>query len=149
MLPLPHQYQAKAKSKGSYVEVSSLGLPSIETSAPADFGGPEDFWSPETLFVGAISDCFILTFKAIARATKLDWVDVQCDVDGTLDKLGKGMEFTHFKISGKVILGPDQSEETALKLLKSSESSCLITRSLKAEIAFEIAFESAVVTCLD
>ncbi|MFT5928731.1 MAG: organic hydroperoxide reductase OsmC/OhrA [Candidatus Azotimanducaceae bacterium] len=115
MVPLPHQYQAKAKSNGNDVEVSSLGLPSIVTSAAADFGGPEDFWSPETLFVGAIA------------------------------KLGKGMEFTHFKISGKVILCPDQSEETALKLLKSSESSCLITRSLKAEIAFE----GAVLTCLD
>lgn len=145
MLPLPHHYHANAKSRGNYVEVASEGLPNIETSAPPDFGGPEDFWSPETLFVGTIADCFILTFKAIARATKLDWVDVKCDVDGTLDKLGKGMEFTHFKITGKVILGPDQSEETALKLLKNAEASCLITRSLKAEVTFE----GAVVSSLD
>tara|TARA_R110002072_G_scaffold64_15_gene515 strand:+ start:5007 stop:5441 length:435 start_codon:yes stop_codon:yes gene_type:complete len=136
MLPLPHHYHANARSKGNYVEVSSAGLPSLATSAPPDFGGPEDYWSPETLLVGAIADCYILTFKAIATAAKLEWVNIQCEVVGTLDRVDRGMEFIHFDIVGKVQLVPGQNESAALKLLEKSEANCLVSRSLKADISF-------------
>ena len=45
----------------------------MHSSAPVEFDGPGDRWSPETLLIAAIADCFILTFRAIACATRMDW----------------------------------------------------------------------------
>ena len=72
MQEFPHHYvaAASAESEGS-VEVTSPGLESLETAGPAEFGGPGDLWSPETLLVAAVADCFILGFRAIARAARL------------------------------------------------------------------------------
>ena len=70
MEELPHHYivSSSASSEGS-VLVEAVGLPSLETAPPAEFGGPGDKWSPESLLVAAVADCFILTFRAIARAS--------------------------------------------------------------------------------
>jgi hypothetical protein len=40
-------------------------------AAPAEFGGPGDQWSPESLLAGAIASCFALTFRFVARAQKV------------------------------------------------------------------------------
>lgn len=34
--------------------------------------------SPETLLVGAAVTCFILTFRAMAQASKLTWLQLSC-----------------------------------------------------------------------
>ena len=68
MKPYPHHYQVAA-SAGVEGEVllASAGLEPINTAPPVEFDGPGNRWSPETLLVGAIADCFILTFRAVAR----------------------------------------------------------------------------------
>ena len=69
------------------VILTSTGIPALSSAAPSQFGGPGDRWSPETLIVGAIADCFILTFRAVARASTLPWTALRCNVTGTLDRI--------------------------------------------------------------
>ncbi len=134
MQNLPHHYLvvARAGSEGN-VDLTSPGLARIDSAPPAEFGGPGDRWSPETLLVAAVADCFILTFKAIARASKLDWVSLNCDVDGVLDRVDKLALFTEFRL--RVVLDVPQvtDEQKAMRLLEKSERTCLITNSLKSE----------------
>ena len=87
MQELPHRYNvgAAAGPEGP-VELSSPGVPDLASAPPAEFGGPGDKWSPETLLVAAVADCFILTFKAIARASRFDWSNLSCQVEGVLDR---------------------------------------------------------------
>ena len=74
MQDLPHHYQVNASAEvDGNVVLKADDLPQIITAPPAEFGGPGDQWSPETLLVGAVANCFVLTFRAIARASKLDW----------------------------------------------------------------------------
>ena len=71
MHPFPHHYAARARAAGSgstRVTIGAAGLPEIDTDAPPEFGGPTGHWSPETLLVAAIADCYILSFRAAARA---------------------------------------------------------------------------------
>ena len=73
MQEFPHHYVATATARpGHNVDVGSPGLVSIPSAGPAEFGGPGDLWSPETLLVAAVADCFVLSFRAIARKAKLD-----------------------------------------------------------------------------
>jgi organic hydroperoxide reductase OsmC/OhrA len=134
MKNLPHHYAvaATAGTEGN-VDLTSPGLTRIDSAPPAEFGGPGDRWSPETLLVAAVADCFILTFRAIARASKLDWVSLSCDVDGALDRVDNVTRFTEFRLRAVLDAPPGTDEQKALRLLEKSERSCLITNSLTAE----------------
>ena len=95
----PHHYSvpATASFEGN-VDLTSAGLTRIDSAPPSEFGGLGDRWSPETLLVAAVADCFVLSFKAIARASKMDWVLLNYDVDGVLDRADKLTQFTEFRL---------------------------------------------------
>ena len=61
MQPFPHHYSvvAKADMQGD-ITLEGERLPPIQSAPPTEFGGPGDRWSPETLFVAAVADCFVL-----------------------------------------------------------------------------------------
>jgi peroxiredoxin-like protein len=134
MQALPHHYQVNASATAdSHVAVRAEKLPEIITAAPAEFGGPGDQWSPEALLVGAISDCFILSFRAIARASKLEWVELSCDTTGTLDRVDRVTRFTRIAVNARLVVPAGTDTEKAEKLLHKAEESCLISNSLTAE----------------
>ncbi len=133
MQELPHHYSvtASAGAQGE-VDLASEGLPSLVSAPPAEFGGPGDQWSPETLLVAAVADCYILTFRAIARASKLPWISLNCEVEATLDKLDGVTQFTGLQVRATLRVPPDVDDAKAGRLLARAEHGCLITNSLKA-----------------
>ena len=138
MQDYPHHYLAGASATtSSNVEVTSPGLEPVETAAPPQFGGPGDLWSPETMLVAAVANCFILTFRAVARAARIDWLSLECDVDGTLEKVDRVTQFTDFQVRAKLLVPPGTNEAKAMKMLEKSERVCLITNSMKADSHLE------------
>ncbi len=138
MQDFPHRYRvAAAGAVDGDVAVTSSGLPALATAAPAEFGGPGDRWSPETMLVGAVANCFILTFRAVARAMKLPWESVACDVEGTLDRVERVAQFTAFTIRATLTVLPGTDVEQARRALEKSERACLITSSLKSAVHLE------------
>ncbi len=133
MQDFPHHYLVTARAEGNAnVELTSANLPGLESAPPAEFGGPGDLWSPETLLAAAVADCFILTFKAIARASKLEWTSLSCDADGVLDRVERTMLFTEFRLRAVLAVPDGVDEKRARLLLEKAEQSCLITNSLKS-----------------
>jgi len=133
MHDLPHHYNVAASAVGeSHVVLSSEGLENIETAGPAEFGGPGDVWSPETLLVGAVADCFILSFRALARASRFEWDTLSCAASGTLDKIDRVTQFTAFYLTVELAVPEGTDEKKAHRLLENAERSCLITNSLTA-----------------
>lgn len=131
MQDLPHQYQASAATGTSgAVRVSSPQLPALESTPPPEYGGDPGYWSPETLLAAAVADCFVLSFRAVARASALAWSDLVCDVEGTLDRVDRVTRFTHFEISTRLRIDDADSRDKALRCLEKAEKSCLITNSL-------------------
>jgi len=131
---LPHHYAVAASSTpAANVDLASPGLTALASAAPAEFGGPGDLWSPETLLVAAVADCFILSFRAIARASRLEWATLHCDVEGVLDRVEKVTRFTDFYLSVVLTVPPGTDDSKAMRLLEKAETVCLITNSLKSE----------------
>jgi organic hydroperoxide reductase OsmC/OhrA len=131
MHQLPHSYVVSAASAAeSNVTLSSDGLESVMSAPPEAFGGPGNLWSPETLLV---ADCFILSFRAIARASKFAWSELQCSVDGTLDKVDGELRFSAFTAHARLTIASDADAAKGEKLLHKAERSCLITNSMFAE----------------
>lgn len=133
MQDLPHIYRVTAATEGAAnVSLSADGLPDLDTAGPPEFGGPGDVWSPETLLVGAVADCFVLSFRAIARTAKLDWLRLECEAEGDLDKIEKLTQFTGFRVRATLTVPPGTSEKKAHTILEKAEKYCLITNSMKA-----------------
>jgi len=134
----PHHYVVAASSRSdSNVELVSPGISQLESAGPAEFGGPGDLWSPETLLVAAVADCLMLSFRAVARASKFDWISLSCDAVGTLDRVGKAPQFIDFQLKVTLEIPDDAKEDRALRLLEKAEHHCLITNSLKAPTHME------------
>lgn len=133
-MDLPHSYVATATNNGEMVlDLDSDGLPQLKTSPPPEFGGPQGYWSPETLLVGAVADCFILTFRVLAKMAELEWTHLSCRVDGTLDRDGRVICFTRMDVHVELQLPEGGDREQAEKLLHRAEDKCLVSNSLKAE----------------
>ncbi|EED34833.1 OsmC-like protein [Luminiphilus syltensis NOR5-1B] len=136
MQALPHHYTvtANADSANSNIAISSAGVVDITTDAPAEFGGPGDCWSPEGLLIAAIADCFSLTFRAIAGASKLEWQTLSCEATGTLDKVDRVSRFTEVALNVTLQLPAGPDEDKVVRLLHKAEENCLITNSMTATI---------------
>lgn len=134
MHAFPHRYfvDAAAAPEGVVI-VSSPGLADIESAPPPEFDGPEGYWSPETLLVSAVSDCFILTFRGVAKANKLAWTSIQVETEGILDRVDRVTSFTQFNVKATLHVPTGTDEEKAHRLLEKAKQGCLITNSFKAE----------------
>lgn len=109
----------------------------IEFSAPPEFGGEAEMWSPETFFLAAVAACFISTFRAISEYSKFDSVALDVTVDGKIEKEQGGFRFTEVIVRPVLTVASDEQTDKALKLLLKSEASCLISRSLNAKVLIE------------
>jgi peroxiredoxin-like protein len=139
MEPFPHHYRVgfvAGASDGS-ITLSSPGLAALSCAPPAEFGGPGDQWSPETLLVGAIASCFALSFRSVADASKFAWTSLRCDVEGTLDRQERVTRFTAVKLTVELEIDDPAAVDRADRLLHKAEEICLITNSLNAEVSFQ------------
>jgi organic hydroperoxide reductase OsmC/OhrA len=145
MQPLPHRYAVTAVTQtDADVMLESDRLPPLRSAAPSEFGGPGDLWSPETLLVAAVADCYALTFRGIASRSKLQWTSLVCHVVGTLDRVEHVTRFVEFHLQVRLQVPEGTSEDQARRLLVKAEETCLITRSLAAVTILNTAVETAV-----
>jgi peroxiredoxin-like protein len=138
MQDLPHRYQvsANAETEGNIV-LRADDLPQLISAPPAQFGGPGDQWSPEHLLVASVADCFILTFRAVAKASKLDWSNLEASAEGVLERVERVTRFTAFTVSATLTVPAGTDIDKARRLLEKAEAGCLITNSLSAESHLE------------
>jgi organic hydroperoxide reductase OsmC/OhrA len=135
MQAFPHRYHATATAAPSGdIPLISNDLAPQAIASPAEFEGPGDRWSPETLLTGAVASCFILTFRSIAKASRLRWTALRADVTGTLDRIDKVTQFTGFELNASLDVPEGTSEEAARRALEKAEQHCLISSSLKGPV---------------
>ena len=138
MQALPHLYKVQSASKPNHLlTASSKGIPDLTVAGPAEFGGPGDQWSPESLLLSAVSNCLILSFKAVATIDDFSWINIECETLGKLDKVDRVMSFTEITSQMKLVISDLEAKEKALKLLKKAESICIVSNTLNAKLAFE------------
>lgn len=134
MHPYPHHYTVHARSEPTGdVDVSAENLPTLRTAPPVEFDGPGDRWSPETLLCAAVANCFVLSFRAVARASRLDWNGLECRVEGKLDKVEGKTRFTEIVVHATLRVPSGADQDRATKMLEKSEQVCLISNSLVAQ----------------
>ena len=137
--PYPHSYTVAAEGSASgAISVASTGLPAIATAPPPEFDGPGGVWSPGTLLIAAIADCFILTFRGVSRAARFEWVGLQARVDGTLERVSGVAQFVRYLTTVTLTIPSDADHAKARELLERAEKLCLVANSLRGERTLEV-----------
>lgn len=135
-----YRYHANAQfhqHDRSFVSLEQ-GVPRlIHFSAPPEFGGEPGVWTPEHFLLAAVASCFIETFKAVARASKLEFQGIEVAVDGLLEKEAAGLRFTKIFIRSALIIYDDAAHELALRVLNKAGRNCLVVRSLSSSVEVE------------
>jgi organic hydroperoxide reductase OsmC/OhrA len=117
--------------------VNSPQLPRLESAPPPEFDGPGGLWSPETLLCASAADCFILTFRALSRAPHLEWLRLECRVEGVLERVERVSQFTRFTTYAHLTVPAGTDVAQARESLERAEHACLIANSLRGARTLE------------
>lgn len=138
MKPLPHHYDVRLTGGPvGYATLLGAGLPDLRTAPPLDYGGPGDAWSPEHLLLAAVDACFLFTLRAVARASKAEFMSLELSSEGTLDRVDGVTRFTQIVLRPRLTLAPGTDRARALWVLEKSEKTCLVTASLSTPVRLE------------
>ena len=138
MKPLPHHYEvALSGGPSGYATVSTEGVPQMRCAPPVDFDGPGDAWSPEHLLLAAVETCFMFTFRAVAQASKFDFVSLELSAAGTVDRKDGTSRFTEIVLKPRLSLPKGANRERAIRIIEKGEKACLVTASLSTPVRLE------------
>jgi organic hydroperoxide reductase OsmC/OhrA len=135
MKPLPHSYRGRLTGGPStYGELTAGRVPALRTAPPPQFDGPGDAWSPEEIFLAAIESCFLFTFQAVARSSKLEFVTLELDAEGTVDRDDRVVRFTEIILRAGLTVPAGTARARAIAALEKTKSACLVSASINTPI---------------
>lgn len=139
MKPLPHEYEVRIEGgPAGHATLSSAGVPDLRTAPPLDFDGPGDAWSPEQLLLAAVEACFLLTFRAIAQASRMEFASLAVHGTGVVDRQHGRMRFTEIVLRARVGLPAGADHARVRRALEKAEQTCLVSASLATPIRLEV-----------
>jgi organic hydroperoxide reductase OsmC/OhrA len=131
MNPLPHLYDVTLSStpKG-YATLLTDGVPALRSAPPKDFGGPGDAWSPEHLLLASVKTCFLFTFRAVAEASKFDFLSLEVLGSGTVDRKDGAPRFTDIILRSRLAFQRAQIRNGPNECLRRAKPPALSLRHL-------------------
>jgi peroxiredoxin-like protein len=138
MKPLPHRYTVRlAGGPIGHASVTADDLPDLRTAPPLEFDGPGDAWSPEHLLLAAVETCFLFTLRAVARASRVEFIACEVTAEGTVDRVGGVTQFTEIVLRPLLRLAPGTDGDRARRAIQKAEQACLVSASLATPIRLE------------
>ncbi len=131
--PFPHRYHVRVEGGSGGAVVSAAPRPEFRGGAPAEFGGRDDWWSPEHLLLSAAGLCLKTTFDAFAVRARVPVLAYTSQVRGTLDKTAAGLAFTQVTIEVEALVSPEHVDRAG-ELLRSAKKHCIVANALKAPV---------------
>jgi len=138
MKPLPHEYRIdlSADAAGACT-VSGERLADLPLAPPKEYDGPGDKWSPEHLLLASVAACFVFTFRAVARAWRIDVTDVSVTATGTVSRTNGVTRFSEIVVRPRVTTPLSTDRTRLLEAIDKAEDSCLISASLATPVRIE------------
>ncbi|MFV3409848.1 OsmC family protein [Bdellovibrio bacteriovorus] len=108
----------------------------LQMAIPAEFEGPGGGFSPEDLYVMALQNCFVATFKVFAEKSRLAYESLRVESELTVDRDEAGRPWMARCVFAVYLEGCVQIENAKRILARTSEN-CMILNSVKTEKVFE------------
>jgi peroxiredoxin-like protein len=127
------------KNKGILYTVDADGA--IDVATPPEFGGEGNSWSPEHLFLSAISSCFMTTYLAFAKKLQFSIAAFECNIIGQIEIVNGKYKFTLINVYPKITVADESFKEKANTALEKTHKYCLISNSINAAIFYHSAIK--------
>lgn len=132
-----YHLSASSTTLRSGVVVVEEVQPSITFSAPPEFQDEPGRWTPEHLFLASIAGCYVSTFSGIASFSKFEFLSLDVQLDGTIEKDEGGWRFTQVNLRPRLKISLAKDREKASRLMEKAEKTCLIARSVTSRLILE------------
>lgn len=109
----------------------------VRVALPTAFGGEGDEWSPEHLFLGSISSCFMMTYLVLAQKMGFAISRMECPAEGEVEFMDGKYAFTSVVLYPKVSISEEANRPKALLAMSKAGKSCLVGNSVKATVVHE------------
>jgi organic hydroperoxide reductase OsmC/OhrA len=90
-----------------------------------------------------VQACFLFTFRAVARVSKVEFASLTLSGEGTVDRIDGVTRFTAIVLRPRVALAPGADRARALRALEKSGKACLVSASLSTPVRLEPEFVGA------
>jgi organic hydroperoxide reductase OsmC/OhrA len=90
------------------------------------------------LLVAAVANCFILTFRGVSSMANFGWEQLECQVDGALERVSGVTQFSKFTTRAMLTVKAGADHAKAQELMERAEKACLVANSLRGERHLEI-----------
>ncbi|MFI5153986.1 MAG: OsmC family protein [Chitinophagales bacterium] len=110
----------------------------IRVALPPAFGGTGEEWSPEHLFLGSISSCFMTTYLVFADKLGIELTHFESHANGKVELVDGRYEFTSVTINAKLFIADESLREKAILALAKAKKYCLVSNSFKAGITYDV-----------
>lgn len=138
MKPLPHLYTVRLTGGPTgYASVSADGMQDLRTAPPLDYDGPGDAWSPEHLLLAAVETCFLFTLRAVAQASRLEFVACDVSAEGTVDRTDGVTRFAEIVLRPRLRLAAGADADRGRRVMEKAERACLVSASLATPVRLE------------
>jgi organic hydroperoxide reductase OsmC/OhrA len=148
MKSLPHEYEVGLQgASAGYATLSAHGLPKLTAAPPPQYDGPGDAWSPEHLLLASVSACFLFTFRALAKASKLDLFDVDIRTTGTVARESGVTRFTEIVVHANVTAQAAADVDRLHRAIEQTERHCLVSSSLTTPVRVQVTVHEPCEAC--
>lgn len=108
----------------------------VHVAIPPKFGGDGKEWSPEHLFLGSISSCYMTTYLVFAKKMDFEITLFECNAIGQIELVDAKYKFTHVNLYPKVFIADESLREKASLAIQKTQKYCLISNSVNAAIIY-------------
>lgn len=139
-MEFPMRFRSSAQAKAGVdktwlTETAGSVVRNLPVSIPAEFGGPNQGYSPEDLIGFAAANCYVATFQVYAKNSKLSFERIRVDVVLTIDQNAQKVpEITKAEFVVELI-DPDHADR-AERLMEKVSKNCIVLNALKVEKTF-------------
>jgi organic hydroperoxide reductase OsmC/OhrA len=108
----------------------------LHVATPVAFGGKGKEWSPEHLFLGAVSSCFMTTFLVFVKKFRFSMTGFGCSITGQIEKTDGIYSFSQVDLVPVICIDDELSRQKAQMALEKTMKYCLVSNSISCRVIY-------------
>ncbi len=137
-----YPFHMQIKWEGGRLGQGKLNGEALNTtvSVPVEFNGPNVGSNPEELLIGSVLTCYSITLASLIENRKIPVESFTVCSEGIVSRKDGKLQFTKIIHRPTLILadGDNEIAELARKTADLAEQNCMIARSLRGNVEFEV-----------
>ena len=113
------------------------GRSAIPASSSPKHGGDGTAWNPEDLLAGALAECYMLTFLALATKTRLQVLDYRGASEAATETVDRVTRVASITLRPTITVAPGTDHAKVQEMFAKAHKYCIIANSINSAVKAE------------